>query len=67
MFADYFYERRIIEDIHGDVYSIWEIYKIEELFNRHRQVCVFDNIDDFNSFKRNYIVEYKKYTERGMK
>lgn len=61
-----YYEKRRIKDIKGNIFYIWSVYKLDEL-DRAIQVCVFDNKDEFNHFRRYHNIRYRKYTKRGMK
>ena len=60
-----FYEKRIINDLSGNAYPIWVIYRLNK-YNAENQRCVIDSFDEFELFKECNKVEYRQYTCRGI-
>ena len=61
-----YYEKRIITDIRNNVFPIWEIYRIDER-GVARQVQVMFEEDEFNNFRNINKVEFRQYSNRGIK
>lgn len=59
-----FYEKRIIKDISGNVYPIWEVYTITKL-NTIKTLKTIDDEKQFELEKDN--LEFRQLTSRGEK